>query len=85
MSALIEERVIAIIASSARLDASTITRAATLKSLGVDSLDAIEVIFEIEESFGITLPDRAPDFEADTVGGLIEAVTAALPEVGVMP
>lgn len=81
----IEDRVIAIIASSAGLEASAITPDATLKSLGVASLDAIEIIFDIEESFGITLPDRAPDFDADTVGGLIDAVRAALPDADASP
>jgi acyl carrier protein len=85
MTASTEERVVAIIASSAGLDASMVTPQATLQSLGVTSLDAIEIIFDIEESFGVTLPDRAPDFEADTVGGLIDAVGEALRGVDAIP
>lgn len=81
----VEERVIAIVASSTGLDVSAITPDATLQSLGVSSLDAIEIIFDIEESFGVNLPDRTPDFDADTVGGLIEAVGEAMQGAGATP
>lgn len=81
----IEQRVIAIVASSTGLDVAAITPAATLQSLGVSSLDAIEIIFDIEEAFGVNLPDRTPDFDADTVGGLIEAVGEAMQGVGATP
>jgi acyl carrier protein len=75
----VQDQVIGIIARQAKLDPALVTPTATLKDLGVASLDAIEIIFDIEEHFGITLPDRAADFDADTVQGLIDAIHTALP------
>ncbi|WP_049623935.1 phosphopantetheine-binding protein [Frateuria defendens] len=70
--------IIAIIAKQANLDAGTITPASTLKDLGVTSLDAIEVIFDIEEHFDINFPDEGPNFDQDTVQRLIDAVVDAI-------
>jgi acyl carrier protein len=73
----IESRIFAIIAKQAKLDVATIRPQSTLKDLGVASLDAIEVIFDIEEAFDITFPDQGTNFDTDTVQHLIDAVHAA--------
>ena len=73
----IRDEVIAIIASQTKLDVATIHGDSTLKDLGVASLDAIEVIFDIEECFDITFPDQGTNFDTDTVQHLIDAVVAA--------
>lgn len=51
------QRLVAVIAesSSAPLDASTITEATSLESFGVDSLILIDLIFDIEQEFGVKL------------------------------
>jgi len=63
-----------IIAKQAKIDIATIKPESTLKDLGIASLDAIEVIFDIEEHFDVTLPNEDTDFENGTVGQLIEAI-----------
>ncbi|WP_431636209.1 phosphopantetheine-binding protein [Dyella sp. KULCS107] len=73
----VRDQVIAIIAKQAKIEVATITPASTLKDLGVASLDAIEVIFDIEEFFDITFPDQGTNFDTDTVQHLIDAVMAA--------
>jgi len=78
VSTPIEDDVRRIIATEMDLDPARITREATLKQLEIPSLDAIEIIFKLEEHFDITLPDRDPNFDTDSVGGLIEAVEQAL-------
>ncbi|TCV94067.1 acyl carrier protein [Luteibacter rhizovicinus] len=78
MSDPIESKVFDIIANDAKIDRSTITLESTLKDLGVTSLDAIEVIFDIEEEFKVTFPERDPNFDGDTVAGLIGALREAL-------
>ncbi|HEV7778208.1 MAG TPA: acyl carrier protein [Luteibacter sp.] len=78
MSQNVQDEVFDIIAAQAKVDRATLTPQTTLKDLGVTSLDAIEVIFDIEERFDVTLPDREANFDADTVGGLIDAVNEAL-------
>lgn len=70
----VQQEVFEIIAKQAKIDVTTITNESTLKDLGVASLDAIEVIFDIEEHFNINLPNEDTDFEAGTVGHLVAAV-----------
>ena len=77
-SETIQSRIFAIIAKQAKLDVATIKPESTLKDLGVASLDAIEVIFDIEEAFDITFPDQGTNFDTDTVQHLIDAVHAGL-------
>jgi acyl carrier protein len=73
-----QQEVFEIISKQAKIDMDTITPQSTLKDLGVASLDAIEVIFDIEEHFNINLPNEDTDFEAGTVGHLVEAVDRQL-------
>lgn len=78
MSTDLKNQIFAIIADQAKLDTATIRSDSTLTDLGVASLDAIEVIFEIEERFDVTLSDTDADLKSDTVQGLIDAVQRAL-------
>ncbi|TAK90367.1 MAG: acyl carrier protein [Burkholderiaceae bacterium] len=41
------------------LDPSDIHADSTLESLGLDSLNVIELLFDLEDEFGITIPDDA--------------------------
>ena len=78
MSPSLQNQIFAIIADQAKLDVAAIRAESTLKDLGVASLDAIEVIFEIEEKFDVTLSDSDADLKSDTVQGLVFAVQRAL-------
>ena len=77
MSEAIEQEIYKIIAGHSSILADAITPDSQLQDLGIDSLTAIEIIFDIEEHFGVTLPDRDPNFDAGSVRGLIDAVEAA--------
>ncbi len=57
----IQTRVFGIIADTANIDIEAVAPATTLHDLGVASLDAIEMLFMIEEKFGIELNDRDVD------------------------
>ena len=47
---------------------------AKLETLGIDSLKAINILFELEEEFDIEIPnERIADME--TVGDIVESVT----------
>lgn len=69
-------KVHAIIARQGKIDVATIRDESTLRDLGLASLDAIEVIFEIEESFDLTFPEQGIDFATGTVQHLVDAVMA---------
>lgn len=74
----VQQETFDIIAKQAKIERDTITPESTLKDLGIASLDAIEVIFDIEEHFNINLPNEDTDFDHGTVGQLVEAVERQL-------
>lgn len=54
----IEAKVKEIIAEKAECDVSDVKEQTNLEeTLGMDSLDRVELIMEIEKEFGITIPD----------------------------
>lgn len=57
-----------------------ITADSPLRKLGLDSMDAIELLFAIEDAFGVALPDRAIGDTATftTAGNLWAAVHAEM-------
>lgn len=50
-----KEKVIEVLAEHLDLDAATITEETTFVDLGVDSLDAVEVMMEMEDVFGVEI------------------------------
>ncbi len=74
----VQSRVFGIIADTANIDIEAIASANTLKDLGVASLDAIEMLFMIEEKFDIELNDRDVDLKNATAAMLVEAVERAM-------
>ncbi|MFI4969188.1 MAG: acyl carrier protein [Lysobacterales bacterium] len=70
----VQDTVFDIIAKESGIDRARITPQATLKDLEIQSLDAVQIIFEIEDHFKITMPDRDPNFDTESVKGLVEAV-----------
>lgn len=79
MSESTQQQVFGIIAKQAKIDVATIEPTSTLKDLGIESLEAIELIFDIEEHFDITFPDQqGANFDSDTVQSLVDAVQTAI-------
>jgi acyl carrier protein len=70
----IANRCIDIIAKSKSIPANTITLASTFDELNIDSLDKINISFEVEEAFAIEIPDEALS-TLKTVGDMVEGVT----------
>jgi len=50
----------------------------TLENLGLDSLDIIEFMFDIENEFDIRIPDR--DFKVITIQDMVDAVDRYISE-----
>ena len=70
--------VIAIIAKKKRVDKPNVELSDRLEELGLESLDAVEMIFDLEEKFDIQIPYNAntnnPRTEFDTVGDVVSAI-----------
>ena len=52
------ERVIAIIAKAKKIPPESISIDSTFEELRIDSLDGLNVFFEIEEAFDLSIPDE---------------------------
>jgi len=76
----VQETIFAIISKEAGIDPGKISLDSTLKDLEIQSLDAVQIIFEIEDHFKITMPDRDPNFDTESVRGLVEAVEKLVAE-----
>lgn len=75
-----EQAIIAIIAKTCSIEPSRITLDSTLKDLDVHSLDAVQVLFEIEDKFNVSVPEREDQYATGTVRDLIEGVERLLAE-----
>ncbi len=74
-----QQQVFEIIAKQAKIEIASIKPESTLKDLGIASLEAIELIFDIEEHFNVNFPDQqGANFDSDTVQSLVDAVQKAL-------
>jgi len=69
----IASRCIDIIAKSKSISPDTVTLASTFDELNIDSLDKINISFEVEEAFNIEIPDDALG-TIKTVGDMVEGV-----------
>ena len=55
-----------------------LTAATTLENLGLDSLDIIEFMFDIEDEFDIKIPDR--EFKVTTIQDMVHALDRFISE-----
>ncbi|MEP6633455.1 MAG: phosphopantetheine-binding protein, partial [Luteimonas sp.] len=78
MNASTAEQVFDIVAKHTSVNRTDIDGSSTLKALGLDSLEAIETLFDVEEHFDINFPDRDPNLDDGSLSGLVEAVDQAL-------
>ena len=81
----IASRCIDIIAKSKSISPDTITLGSTFDELNVDSLDKINISFEVEEAFNVEIPDDALG-TIKTVGDMVDGVArlrAAVPPAAI--
>lgn len=79
----VQDQIVDIIAREALRDPAELTHETTLDELGLDSLGLVEVIFAIEEAFGISVPFNANEpgqssFDISSVGAIARAVEALI-------
>jgi acyl carrier protein len=76
--------VIEIITKKKRVDKPTVELTDRLEDLGLESLDAVEMIFDLEEKFDISIPYNAntnnPRTEFDTVDDVVKAIEKLVAE-----
>lgn len=73
----VEERVIRVFAEFKKVPPEEITMDTTFEELGFDSLDGLNLVFELEEEFDLTIPDdRVGDMKG--VRQAVEGIEALL-------
>ncbi|MCO6510291.1 MAG: acyl carrier protein [Aridibacter famidurans] len=77
MNSEIAEKTISVIAEFKEIDKSAISVDTKLEDLEMDSLDALNLIFELEEAFDITIPDEQAS-ETKTIGEMVEGIEKLL-------
>jgi acyl carrier protein len=58
MSDELIQRVLKTIATSRRIPLETVTLDSEFQQLGIDSMDAVEILFALEGEFDISIPDE---------------------------
>ncbi|MHB8493205.1 MAG: acyl carrier protein [Casimicrobiaceae bacterium] len=70
-------KVKALMVQEFELPADSVTPTTELTALGVDSLAALEFVFDLEDAFGVTMGTET-DLRGGTVQDVVAAVDAAL-------
>jgi acyl carrier protein len=55
---MLKEKVIAIVAGATKHPGSKVTAESTFESLGLDSLDALNILYELEKEFDVRFPNE---------------------------
>ena len=73
---MVFEKVRSIVAKTLNIEESKIELETSLvNDLGADSIDAVEIIMELEDEFGIEIPDE--DVEGiQTIGDIVEYINS---------
>ena len=58
MSETIQARVLRVIATTQRIPVEKVKPDSTFEELGIDSMDAVEILFALENEFDINIPDE---------------------------
>ena len=70
------EKLVAYAAKQLELDADEITRNSTFESLGIDSLDIVEMVMDLESELGVEL--EMEDQKITTFGDMADFIEAKL-------
>ena len=85
MSDDVRQRVRAIVAEQAMIEEAQVSPESTMDDLGLDSLGLVEIVFAIEEEFGVSVPYNAnepnsQEFDISTVKAVEDGVVRLVAE-----
>ena len=70
----IEGKVLDIVAKECRLDRGSLTLDSKIEELDIQSVDLMQTIFQIEETFDIYVPQESEDFKLNSLRDVTDAV-----------
>jgi acyl carrier protein len=72
------DRLLQIIRKEYKIDTTSFTQDTTIADTGLDSLSMADLLFEVEDVFGIKLDDLPPDQIPKKLSGLIDLIEAQI-------
>ncbi len=80
------DSIIKILKEHAEEEVAVVTPETTFKEMGIDSLGLVEIIFDLEEKFDITIPEpdeiEGLDSDFNCVGDVVKAVEGLIAAKG---
>lgn len=76
----IQEKIFDIFAKEARLDRDSLSLDTDLESLGIESLDMVQILFGIEDTFDVYVPQDDDSFQLKTMKDVVEGVKQLIAE-----
>jgi acyl carrier protein len=70
----IREKIFDIIAKEARIDRGTLTLETKLEDLKIESLDMVQILFGIEDTFDVYVPQDDQSFKLSTLKDVVDGV-----------
>ena len=61
----VQNEVVNIITSVTNIDSNRLLRVRDLSSLGLDIVDVVDIILEVEKAYQLTIPDEVPVYTVD--------------------
>jgi acyl carrier protein len=77
MSETIQERVLRVIATTKRIPLETVRPESTFEELGVDSLDRLNILFDLESEFDVEINDEDAK-KVTTIDQMVAGITMLL-------
>jgi len=78
----VANKIIEIIAKEMKTEPSKITLESSLEDLKIESLDVVQIVFAIEETYDITIPNNDKEYELKTVGDIVRGVERLIAQKG---
>ena len=76
----VQDKVFDIIAKERRLDRAALSRETRLEEVDIQSVDLVEIIFAIEDTFDIDIPQEEDAFKLETMGDIVDGVERLITE-----
>lgn len=58
MEGSVQDRILRVVSSLKRIPLESVTPDSNLQELGLDSLDSVNLLFELENEFNVSIPDE---------------------------
>jgi len=76
----IKEKIYDIFAKEARIEREKLALDTKLEELGIESLDMVQILFGIEDTFDVYVPQDEDDFKLVTMKDVVDGVKQLLAE-----